>query len=106
MLLQLDPDAGLGGDAPPGPDSILEAMTFLTRALGPKAATPSLAPLNEGGLQAEWHRGGVDVEVIFSPDEDERGIYVRDKHTGEEQELPLDAAAFAALVGDRLNVAS
>ena len=93
-----------GRDSPPTADSVLHALTFFSRALPSDAAPPSLAPLNDGGLQAEWHRGGLVVEVIFSPDEEERGIYVLDKSTGEEQEYPLDEAAFAGAVGDRFSL--
>jgi hypothetical protein len=103
-LLTLDPSTSLGRDLPPSPESVVDAVTFLSKSLRPTAAAPSLAPLNDGGLQAEWHRGGLDVEIVFSPDEDERGIYIRDKRTGEERELPLDVAAFKAAVGDALNV--
>jgi hypothetical protein len=106
LLMALDPASTVGRDTPPSPESVIDAVTFLTRSLGPKAAPPSLAPLNDGGLQAEWHRGGLDVEIVFSPDDEERGVYIRHKQTGEEQELPLDAAAFKAAVGDSLNVAN
>jgi hypothetical protein len=103
-LLALDASTTLGRDLPPSPESVVDTVTFLSRSLLPTAAAPSLAPLNNGGLQAEWHRGGLDIEIVFSADEDERGIYIRDKQTGQEQELPLDVAAFKAAVGDALNV--
>ena len=84
------------------PSYAAQALTFFASALPPTTAPPSLSPLNDGGVQAEWHRGGLDVEIVFSPDESESGIFVRDKETGEEQELALDPAAFRALIGDRL----
>jgi hypothetical protein len=103
-LMSLDTEDTAGRDAPPSLGSVVEALQFLAHALPEDASPPSLAPLNDGGLQAEWHRGGLDVEVIFSDAEEERGIYVFDKATGVERELPLSEAAFAAAVGDRLNV--
>jgi hypothetical protein len=102
-LMALDVEAA-GPDLPPAPSSVVDALRFFARALPANAAAPSLAPLNDGGLQAEWHRGGLDVEIVFSTDEDERGVYIREKNTGEERELPLDETAFAAAVGDRLNL--
>lgn len=80
----------------------IQALAFFAVALMPATAPPSFSPLNDGGLQAEWHRGGLDVEVVFSPEAAESGIFVRDKETGEEDEIPLDAAAFREAVGDRL----
>ncbi len=103
-LLTLNVEETAGRNVAPNPDSVTQALTFLARGLPSGAAAPSLAPLNDGGLQVEWHRGGLDVEVTFSPDESDRGVYVRNKATGEEQEFPLDERAFAAAVGDRLNV--
>ena len=101
-LLQLDAD----DEWHPRPDVefVAEALTFFSSALPRDAAPPSVAPLNDGGLQVEWHRGGLDVEVIFSADDDERGVYIRDREHGEEIHLPLSPSEFAAAVGDRLNV--
>lgn len=84
-------------------DSAMEALTFFALALPATSAPPSVSPLNDGGVQAEWHRGGIDVEVIFSPNADERGIYVRDKATGDEQEIPLDPEAFRSIVSNKLD---
>ena len=92
--------------SPADPKNVSRALGFLSEALPRNAAPPSFSPLNDGGVQAEWHRGGLDVEVIFSDDPDESGIYVHDKATGEERELPLTRAVFVAVVGNRLNVAA
>jgi hypothetical protein len=86
------------------PQFVVELLRFMIDALDSHAAPPSLAPLNEGGIQAEWHRGGLDVEVLFSPDREEQGVYVHDKATGEESEFPLDPALFVEVVGDRLSL--
>jgi hypothetical protein len=100
-LLELNPD----DEWHPRPDPALvaEALTFCGAALRRDAAPPSVAPLNDGGVQVEWHRGGLDVELIFSPDDEERGIYIRDRTTGEEKVLPLTADAFSSAVGSRLS---
>jgi len=94
------------GHASPDPELVAEALMFFSTVLTPDAAPPSLAPLNDGGIQAEWHCGGLDVEVIFSADPDERGIFVRDKETGGEHDLPLTHEAFTSAVGARLNTST
>jgi hypothetical protein len=83
---------------------LIDSITLLMSALSSDAAPPRVAALNDGGLQFDWHRGGLDVEVIVSPDPEESGIYVREKATGEEWEGPLDPNAFRAHVGDRLDI--
>jgi hypothetical protein len=82
---------------------IANALAFLVAHVPDEAAAPSLSPLNDGGIQLEWHGGGIDVEVIFSDDADERGIYVRDKATKKELELTFsDASTFAQAFSPRL----
>jgi hypothetical protein len=82
---------------------VAQALEFLWTTLQADSAPPSLSPLNDGGVQVEWHGGGLDVEVLFSDDHEERGIYVRDKATNEEWEIPLeDAPLFVERFADRL----
>lgn len=85
----------------PRAEVVMDALSFLAELNLPRIAAPSIAPLNGGGLQLEWHRGGVDVEVIVSTD-DERGTYVRIRATGEEVEFGLEPERLRNLVGDRL----
>jgi hypothetical protein len=70
-------------------DMAIDAAKFLTEVAFPGIAAPSIVPLSDGGVQIEWHRGGVDIEVAFS--DDEPGIYVVDRE-GDEAELPLPEA--------------
>jgi hypothetical protein len=74
-------------------DMAMEAVEFLTKVTYPGIAAPSIVPLSDGGIQLEWHRGGLDVEVTFS--DDDAGLYIVDRESGEAVELPLDAAAAA-----------
>jgi hypothetical protein len=71
-------------------DTVIEAIEFLTRVAYPGMAAPAIVPLADGGLQVEWHRGGLDIEVTFS--DRESAIYVEDRDDGSELELPLAAA--------------
>jgi hypothetical protein len=86
--------------------SAARLIGFLSQSLEQHAAAPSLAPLTEGGIQAEWHRGGLDVEILISDDDAESGVFVRDKATGDEIEFPLDPDRFRATVSDRLSVSA
>ena len=70
---------------------VMDAVRFLTEVAYPGISNPSIVPLATGGLQIEWHRGGVDVEVIFC-DEDP-GLLVLDHDSGDEHELPISDAA-------------
>jgi hypothetical protein len=70
-------------------DMVIDAVEFLAKIAFPGIAAPSITPLADGGLQIEWHRGGLDVEVAFS--DQDPGIYVADRQ-GDEVELPLTDA--------------
>lgn len=64
---------------------------------------PAVVPMSDGGIQLEWHRGGVDLEISFS--NDDPGVYVEDLETGEVSDEPFDAAA-SVLVRYRGRLAS
>jgi hypothetical protein len=70
-------------------DMAIDAAKFLTEVAFPGIAAPSIVPLSDGGVQVEWHRGGVDIEIAFS--DEEPGVYVVDREGGE-VELPLTEA--------------
>lgn len=82
-------------------DMALEAVQFLTKVAYPGIAAPSIVPLADGGLQVEWHRGGLDIEIAFS--DDDPGVFVMDRGNGEPEELPLaDAVAVIGRFTPRL----
>jgi hypothetical protein len=60
-------------------------LRFLQEVMRPETAPPSVVPLEDGGLQIEWHTGGMDVEIEFEPSEPLE-IYIRDIQTGDEHE--------------------
>ncbi|MEJ7570345.1 MAG: hypothetical protein WKF41_19040 [Gaiellaceae bacterium] len=62
--------------------NIVAALNFLLQSVGRRAPVPGIVPLPDGGLQLEWHRGGMDVEVEFYEGEDQ-GLYFRDAQSGE-----------------------
>jgi len=73
-------------DAAPVSERIVQrALGFLLRFLEPSSPPPAVVPLSDGGVQMEWHRGGLDIEVTFSPREAPE-MYVRDIANGNEWE--------------------
>ena len=46
--------------------SATEAVLFLVDNAHADIAMPAVVPLRNGGVQLEWHRGGLDLEVSFS----------------------------------------
>ena len=89
-LLRLPPDWDGYGGAPVDPKNALKALDFLARLMRPRTALPAISPLNDGGLQLDWHRGRLDVEVMFSEDA-EAGLYWLDLDTEQEFEGSIDA---------------
>jgi hypothetical protein len=71
--------------APVSPQSVQRALAFLLGFLEPSSPTPAVVPLSDGGVQMEWHRGGLDVELTFSPREAPE-LFVRDVESGDEWE--------------------
>lgn len=47
---------------------IFSAILVLRQLAQPKTPKPALIPTTEGGVQIEWHQGGIDLEIkIISP---------------------------------------
>lgn len=62
-LLQLRPNWDGYGAAQIDPSVVSNVVTILAGTLGDDAPVPSVVPTNRGGLQLEWHCGGIDLEV-------------------------------------------
>jgi hypothetical protein len=67
----------------------VEVIGFMQRVMREATALPSIVPLADGGMQVEWHRGGLDVEATFTAGPD-RGLYFADLSTAYEFEGPVD----------------
>ncbi len=65
------------------------AEFLLDHAFGDLSA-PSVVPMTDGGLQLEWHRGGLNLEISFSSTEP--GVYIEDLDSQEIREEPLEEA--------------
>jgi hypothetical protein len=79
------------GSHPVTAEAALAAVRFLLDTAYRELGAPAIVPLPDGGVQVEWHRGGLDVEIAFS--EDEPGIYVEDHETGQSFVRSLGEAA-------------
>jgi hypothetical protein len=71
-------------------DTAMQAVTFLAKVAYPGIAPPAIVPISDGGVQVEWHRGGLDIEIAFS--DEEPGVFVEDREDGTSQELALAEA--------------
>ena len=56
------------GAEPPHPVAAARLLLLLTQILGDDAPPPSICPTWRGGIQAEWHPQGYDLEIEAVPD--------------------------------------
>ncbi len=92
------------GAKPVAADMAMAAVRFLAdvAVASPGVHEPSIVPLSDGGIQVEWHRCGIDLEVAFS--DDEPGVYRVDHASDETAECPLsDALSEVLRVATRLS---
>ena len=57
------------------------AVRFLLGSAYADLPAPAIVPIADGGVQIEWHRGGIDLEVSFS--DGSPTIFVEDHKSGE-----------------------
>jgi hypothetical protein len=67
---------------------VQEAMNLMNGLLAPSSPAPRVVPLSSGGLQMEWHRNGIDLEIVFDRGE-EPFFYSRNRVSGEEAEQSI-----------------
>ena len=70
-------------------DHAIKLLNYLSQILPNKAVAPIITPLADGGLQAEWHRGDKDIEIVVPFDEPARYYYF-DATTDAEEEEELE----------------
>lgn len=92
------------GEQPLSADVVVKSLDFLRSVMRPDSAPPFIAELVDGGLQLEWHRGGIDVEVHF-PRQGAAMLVYEDVGGAEEWEGHLDFGRelFVSRVVDRLS---
>jgi hypothetical protein len=89
QFLNLEPGWNSHAAAPPSLAAAEASLDVLVMAVGLAAPAPSLVPLSTGGLQLEWHIGGVDLEAAIEQDGTLAVLY-EDSRTGEQWEREFD----------------
>jgi len=66
-LITLEPKWDSYSGKPIERSAIDKAMALLDALLSATSPAPSIVPLSSGGLQVEWHRHDIDLEIVFEP---------------------------------------
>lgn len=93
-LATLRGDWSSHGSRPIDKLSIWNALQLLGSIMDPRTVPPSVVPTSQGGVQLEWHIGGIDLEIeiessgrcefVFSQGREEiEGV----RHIGQDDEL-------------------
>ena len=95
------------GNLPPGwdshdavpvrADSVLAAVSTLFETMASDTETPWIVPTVHGGIQMEWHKSQVDLEIEIKPDRTVSVFYVNEQD-GRQLDEPLDAAQVSLLL--------
>jgi hypothetical protein len=51
-------------------DAAARGLLLLSEVLKDDSPTPSMVPTSTGGVQFEWHRSGIDLEIEVDPNEE------------------------------------
>ena len=89
-LVHLPPGWNSYGAKPVANEAVEAAIAFLVEAIpaSPNVVAPAVVPTVRGGLQLEWHRQGIDLEIEFGPDASGSWC-AEDRETAETVEAPL-----------------
>lgn len=90
--LELEPNWDSYGGPPVEKKSIEGAISLLLATMNEDSPPPAVVPTSAGGVQLEWHQGGVDLEIEVRPTGSAH-VYSRDHQSGAEWEgeIPNDA---------------
>ena len=62
-VLQLEPNWDSYGGRPVNAHEAEGLLKLLRDVMGHSTPAPAIVPTNRGGVQAEWHRNGIDLEI-------------------------------------------
>ena len=65
--LPLGADGWAAGATRTQPEAVERLLQVLTEVLDSHTPPPCIVPTHEGGVQAEWHCNGVDLEIEVTP---------------------------------------
>ena len=83
LTLPWDDDNWNGDARPTDPAAAANLLILLASILDDAAPTPIIVPTWRGGVQAEWHTNGVDLEIEVDPTEPAQYFFFG--HTDEEE---------------------
>jgi hypothetical protein len=81
-LLELPSDWDSYGGVRIKPEIVIAALNLLFETMQYDSPAPSIVPTSRGGIQLEWHRNGVDLEVEFVSPSRVRGVF-EDRQNGD-----------------------
>ena len=91
-------DGNWNDDArPTDPAAAAKLLILLVSTLDDTAPTPTIVPTWRGGVQAEWHTNGVDLEIEVDPTEPAQYFFF--SHADEEEYEEPVAGNLDQLVG-------
>jgi hypothetical protein len=94
----------------PDPSCVLAAWRLLTAVMRDDSPVPAVVPTVRGGVQLEWHRNGVDLEIeIVAPREFVVSLEAEASGEAWEKTLTEDLTELAALmdrIADRSRLAN
>lgn len=76
------------GAIPTNPQLVAKLLNVLSDLMHDESRSPQITPLADGGVQAEWHRQGANLEIVVPADE-EATYYYFDRGTDTEEEAAL-----------------
>ena len=97
LILLWDDDNWNDGTKPIEPAAVANLLSLLVFILDDTAPTPTIVPTWRGGVQAEWHTNGVDLEIEVDPTEPAQYFFF--SHTNEEEYEEPVAGNLEQLVG-------
>lgn len=65
----LKPNWDSNGALPIDFESAMGALAFLVQNALHDMPAPHIVPMSNGGIQIEWHRVGIEIEISFEPSE-------------------------------------
>lgn len=83
------------------PTDVLSAFQFLRATLLPTSPAPAIVPISGGGVQLEWHRSGLDVEVLVVG-RSAAELYLCEIESGREWEGPAESGFAEHNLAERL----
>ena len=100
-LLTLPPNWDTHGAGAIDPRIVRDAMGLINGLLGPTTPAPRVVPLSSGGIQLEWRRQGVDLEIVLDRNE-QPFFYYRNRVSGDESEhlLPENSGLLRSIIGN------